>query len=443
MGVERTRVLGRLDVLEGVIATVRGQLLIAERDSGEWRRPGIGSLEAARSAVSRSGSGAARREVQQAEALAVLPSVATAVGAGTVPVEHLNGIARLLSTASEHVTAVLASPHGQQTLVAMACEQDAPTFARNVSRWAASLDPAAHERDHQAQRRERFLHLSDQPDGTHVRGRLDRMTGHVLRLALEAVGEAPGDDRSPEQARADALGAVAQKVLSMPDTGSGSAVRPHVSLIVTEETWAAFRALPDNVVPVTLLPAPGAGCAAAGFEPATLPDGMPVPMSEALRALCDAEMTRVVMRAGSEPMDIGRTERLYTGVQRRAVIARDRCCVYPGCGKPARWGEVHHIRWWSRDGGTTSVDNAVLLCVFHHKEVHRFQLSIERLPAAPGGAGGARGRAGGAGPPPTYVFRLPSGAVLAGSARRAAGRPEDPVPTGMSPTDDATELLTV
>ncbi|WP_426595191.1 DUF222 domain-containing protein [Cellulomonas sp. McL0617] len=456
LGGERARVLGRLDVLAGVIATVRGQLLIAERDSGEWRRPGVGSLEAARSAVSRSGQAAAGREVRQAETLAALPSMASAVGAGTVPVGHLDGVAGVLSRASEHVAAVLASPHGQETLVTMASEQDAPTFTRNLTRWVASLDPVAHERDHQAQRAERFLHLSDQPNGTHVRGRLDRTAGHVLRLALEAMSEVPGDDRSSEQARADALGALAARVLSLPETGSGAAVRPHVSLVLSEESWTAYRSLRGGSkagarAGSTAGPGPsvsaGAGTDAGAdtdsgvdvipFPPATLEDGTPVPMSETLRALCDCEITRVVMNADGEPIDLGRTHRLYTGVQRRAVIARDRGCVYPGCHKPARWGEVHHVRWWDRDRGVTSVENAALLCVFHHQEVHRFDLSIERVAPPRDTAVRPRGRGGGLGPPPSYVFRLPDGTVVSG---RSAGVPAgEPAPMDVDPSSPPVE----
>ena len=72
------------------------------------------------------------------------------------------------------------------------------------------------------------------------------MTGHVFRLALEAVGEAPGPDRSPEQARADALGVLAEKVLALPESGSGAAVRPHVSLVMSEETWIGLRTPRDQ-----------------------------------------------------------------------------------------------------------------------------------------------------------------------------------------------------
>ncbi|NUU15645.1 hypothetical protein HP550_00080, partial [Cellulomonas humilata] len=44
--------------------------------------------------------------------------------------------------------------------------------------------------------------------------------------------------------------------------------------------------------------------------PATLEDGTPVPMTELARALCEADITRIVMSAESLPLDVGRTKRL-------------------------------------------------------------------------------------------------------------------------------------
>ena len=115
-----------------------------------------------------------------------------------------------------------------------------------------------------------------------------------------------------------------------------------------------------------------------GTGPAELDDGTPIPMSVLARIACDSEMTRVVFGPASQPLDVGRSQRTYTGAIRRAVVARDRHCQYPGCSAPPALGEVHHTRWWGRDNGTTSVSTGILLCWYHHKVVHQRSLAIRR-----------------------------------------------------------------
>ena len=202
-----------------------------------------------------------------------------------------------------------------------------------------------------------------------------------------------------------------------------------MSLILTEETWVAARAerdrrraaaaarpggragRPDDRRLSTVgsprrrrgrgAPSAGPDAAAAdpdrqpldaaqpvasqpvGYEPATLEDGTPVPASELAQVLCDCAVTRIAIGADGTPLDLGRTQRLFTGEQRRAVIARDRECIWPGCHMPARWSQIHHIVWWERDNGTTCVDDGCLLCAFHHHEVHRLDLTITRITRTP------------------------------------------------------------
>ena len=114
-----------------------------------------------------------------------------------------------------------------------------------------------------------------------------------------------------------------------------------------------------------------------------LEDGTAVAMSELARMLCDCEVGRIVVAADGLPVDLGRTERLYTSQQRRAVIVRDRQCAWNGCDVPAAYCEVHHIRWWERDRGPTSLENGVLLCSHHHHVVHQLDLEIVRLSRPP------------------------------------------------------------
>ena len=54
---------------------------------------------------------------------------------------------------------------------------------------------------------------------------------------------------------------------------------------------------------------------------------------------------------------------------RRALIARDKHCAFPGCGVPPAWCHAHHIAFWA-DGGPTSLPNLVLLCGHHHRLIH-------------------------------------------------------------------------
>ena len=371
----RRAVLAEIDRAEGALAGARAALLLAERESGAWRGSGDATFAAWRGRVTRGGVRAGAADERQADALAAVPAMAEAAASGEVSVAHVDVVARTVGQASPAVRAALEAPEGQERVLQLASRLDAGRFATAMARYAAAVDAGQLDRGHQAQRAAGFLHLADAADGTRISGRLDRMAGHRLRLALEALSPRPAadDDREPAQRRADALEAMADRLLGLPDVVPGAAQRPHVSFLMTEETWAALRSMRradgDDE------PAPSGSVA-----PVTLEDGTPVPRSEVARALCDCELTRVVLDAASEPVDLGRTVRTYTGVQRRGVLARDGACAWEGCGLAPRWLEVHHADWWHRDDGPTSVANGVAICSFHHGEVHRRDLTIRRVP---------------------------------------------------------------
>lgn len=95
----------------------------------------------------------------------------------------------------------------------------------------------------------------------------------------------------------------------------------------------------------------------------------PVPFSTVERLLCDCAIGRVLMRGRSEVLDQGRRTDVPSRAQRRALRHRDKHCRFPGCDRPARWTDAHHIVHWTR-GGPTDLDNLVLLCRRHHKMCH-------------------------------------------------------------------------
>lgn len=92
------------------------------------------------------------------------------------------------------------------------------------------------------------------------------------------------------------------------------------------------------------------------------------------RLSCDAKITPVVLGGPSEPLDVGRAQRLFSPAQRKALWLRDRGCTFPGCTMPPQWTDAHHVRHWVQ-GGSTDLLNAALLCQRHHTHVHRRELT--------------------------------------------------------------------
>ena len=105
--------------------------------------------------------------------------------------------------------------------------------------------------------------------------------------------------------------------------------------------------------------------------------GTEISPSEVRRLAATANIIPIVLGAGSEPLDVGRSRRIATNAQRRAMIARDRGCVYPGCTAPPSACHVHHLIDWIR-GGPTDLRNLVLLCHHHHSYLHASGLQLIR-----------------------------------------------------------------
>jgi hypothetical protein len=92
------------------------------------------------------------------------------------------------------------------------------------------------------------------------------------------------------------------------------------------------------------------------------------------RLACDATLIPLVLGTDREILDWGRAKRLFTASQNKRLWLRDGGCTYPGCDAPAQWCDAHHLVHWT-DGGSSDLDNAVLLCGHHHQLVHRRRLA--------------------------------------------------------------------
>ena len=82
----------------------------------------------------------------------------------------------------------------------------------------------------------------------------------------------------------------------------------------------------------------------------------------------------------TQPLDLGREQRLFSRRQRIALAARDGGCMAGDCECPPSWCEAHHLNHWHRDNGLTNVADGILLCRFHHLLLHNNDWRIYRDP---------------------------------------------------------------
>jgi hypothetical protein len=108
-----------------------------------------------------------------------------------------------------------------------------------------------------------------------------------------------------------------------------------------------------------------------------LEQGPAIPAETARRLSCDASIVTLLENDRGEPLDIGRKTRSIPPAIRRALNARDRGCRFPGCPN-TRYLDGHHVRHWAH-GGETKLSNLVMLCRFHHRQVHEGGVAIQRL----------------------------------------------------------------
>jgi hypothetical protein len=279
--------------------------------------------------------------------LSSLPLSEAAVDDGDMGFAHLTLMARTSRALRESPSA---APFDEAALLSKAIEHSVGRFRHDCAHARHALDAKAVLDDHVEQVEARYLELQCRDDGAMIlNGFLDAVGGATLRTALEPLARFNGqDDHRPRSKRlGDALVELANHALdtgSLPTTGSA---RTHLQVTSSAET---------------LMGLPGAPAGEMELCP-------PIPAATVQRLACDAGLTRILLDGQSAVVDDGRSRRIPSGATRRALISRDRGCVWAGCDRSAAWTAAHHVTHWAH-GGSTDVDNLVLLCHRHHWMVH-------------------------------------------------------------------------
>ncbi len=328
-------------------------------------------------------AGTAREHVRVARAMRRMPTVTAAFREGRLSYSKVREVTRVVGVLND------------AQLCAMALTATASQLARMLRAYRSTIGSRID------QERRRAMSWVEREDGmVDLRIRLPKEEAAVMLAAVSAAkdhfGGPPQPDRSgPDQAgsdrereqvdasprygNADAILDVARSFLAAAPRDRSGEDRTLVVLHVAAEQLAAGAAPPGAApagaaagsdVPAGAVPAgtPDATChvqGVGGIEPAT-----------AARIACDTDLVAAVVGARGEVLALGRSRRLVSRGQRRALMIRDGMCQFPGCHQ-LRHLDAHHVLAWSR-GGPTDLDNLMLLCRFHHTAVHEGGMTIVR-----------------------------------------------------------------
>jgi hypothetical protein len=326
----------------------------------------------------------ARRLARSGAFASRFPAIARPWAAGLITSEHVDAVARqgeaLNDAEMAGVLEQLAGRWGTLTPEAVG------RFLARVARMLhppPDAEPAASERDAYAGRGLSFSILGDD---VLLAGTLPRLEGEAVIAAVDAWAERlrTAADHVPAAARrADGL-------VALVNAAAAGGVLPNrgglpVALTVTVDTtdagdtvWTTgrghhlrsgeqrFAACAADVTGVAVVRAPGCE--------------RPSPSADRGAAGRIAGLARTLLDT-VQPLAVGRTQRHATPAQRKALAARDRGCVIPGCGVPAEACQAHHLVEWA-EGGETAVDNMALVCWAHHRQIDLDMWDIE--PAEPG-----------------------------------------------------------
>ncbi|MFY0409550.1 DUF222 domain-containing protein [Solicola sp. PLA-1-18] len=306
---------------------------------------------------------AAARDVHLGEDLEKAGTTENALAKGQVTKEQARLIARTVTRLPDDVPAATRQKC-EQALIEDAATLTMRDLQHRADRITDVFKPATEvdadegeivrDREKDAYARSE-LWMQDQADGTWTgRFRLPEAQAGFLKHALDRFtaprrrhlddGQAQ-EDLSYSQRQGRAFVALVEHLPTdgLPDAGGSG-------LVVTV-----------NIDLDTLITGTGVG---------TTSTGQRMSAGEIRRAACRAGIIPQVLGGASLPLDLGRTQRLFNRAQRIALAHRDGGCAFPDCDRPPSWAEAHHAKEpWSH-GGSTDLDDGVLLCPFHHRTVH-------------------------------------------------------------------------
>jgi hypothetical protein len=297
--------------------------------------------------------GAAAERVETARQLKELPRTEEALARGEIGYQHAVAMART----AEHVGAAQVRK-AETSLLKAAETMDPGQFVAVAKNFEHEVDGAAVLADANRAHQRRYLQLGEVTNGlVRLEGQLVPEAAAMLRTRMEPfLKPAKGDERSAGQRAHDALLEILRRGATAGDGGKSSGGGPRPSLIIKVEL--------DTLAGIDGAPA------------GELEWGGTIPMETVRRMACDSAITRITS-LGELEQELTHAARTVPPSTRRALVARDGHCVFPGCDRPSPWCDGHHLIFWG-DGGPTKLENLGLVCGAHHRKVHEEGWTLAR-----------------------------------------------------------------
>jgi hypothetical protein len=289
----------------------------------------------------------AKQAQQLGSGFAHSPESGQAFDAGELPASHAKLLADTLKWLDDDQAA-----DAEEMLLAAAREQDARTFGRTCRRLLAEVDHDAAMRAEQRRHGRRRGSVVQTEDGmTKLSAEVAGLDGEYLATAVHAFRrpDAPGEQRTAEQATADAVVAMARAALDAGTAQRQHGARPHLIIVADQDVAAGHRH----------------GVVDTGFSG-------PLPSSEGLGIVDDAAISKLLCDDRGIPVQATAEVRNAPQGLYRAVHVRDGGrCIAEGCDMTAAWCDVMHLTVPYRLQGRLTIDTAGLGCRFHHAKLDR------------------------------------------------------------------------
>jgi hypothetical protein len=320
---------------------------------------------------------------ERAATLAQVGSLAEPLRNGLLHGSHIDTVAKVLRTVREEHADSFREKLPSLIDEAVAGRVNPDELARSLNKAARTLENDHGVSRHEQQRRETALRTwMDKRSGmVRMSGTFDPLSGALLTGRLNAAMAALFAEKTPSTCptdpglKQDHLRALALLCLTA-GSRAGLAGEPEVD---PNDEWWAFTTngssrfgRPEIVV---VLDARTASIEANEGRPVVdwgIPVELPQRTFEELFQRADIHpvilLNGVVLYAPGE-MNLGRTTRLASRAQRRALRALYATCGVYGCAVKFDHCQPHHVKFWE-NGGPTDLANLLPLCSRHHHLVH-------------------------------------------------------------------------